>query len=214
MSSPAAARCLGCGRPLEPIDLSSAGPLAKRVAASVVCDKCAGSENDREQLINERRRRSTIPNALASEDFSELAQTHKPLAVEAAQQWAQGDLPLLTLFGKGELLPDRLAACVGLQRLQREYVRWVSASDHDALQVLAKNSRVPLILADVEQGALQRRHLGEVFEIVSWRQRNQLPLLVTSNVAPQSLAKSCGEPFVRLLRRGKAIMINPDSEAR
>lgn len=202
--------CRHCGADLGPLEgAEEAGALARRFATAISCDRCASDDDvrQRSEQVRLRIERSDVPLTLASPRFEDLVGEQKQLAIEAARQWADGQVSLLALYGDGEHLPDRLAATAAVARLQREAVCWVSAGDIEELKAIDKRARSALVITDAEQAGLLRSAQAELFEIVSWRQRRQLPLLVTANMFPSKLKEIYGEPFVRLLRRGKSITI-------
>lgn len=205
-----------CGRPLPPIDVTDAGPLALKLAASLVCDECAVAEEVETGADPEARRlKSGIP-PVEPVRLDVLAERFSPAAVEVAFGWARGDFPGLTLFGRDASLPDELATVAATMRLQIGSVHWLSAGDPgDREAALAlKRTGAAMVLADVDQAALTKNSLAETNPIVTYRQHHRLPLLITSGMSAPELARSAGEPLVHRLRaHGKAVHVVDKKEA-
>ena len=167
-----------------PLEVAGAGPLAMKLAASLVCERCTLPEitEDGERIGG------AAPGAGSrsrqAESLDGLSTRFSDAAIETAVEWSRGGVPDADAL-RPRRLPARRARAprAAARRLQSGGVRWFSAGDPDAREtaIAEKGSGAAFVLADVDQATLLKQAMSEVFTIVTHRQRQQLPLLVTSS---------------------------------
>lgn len=202
--------CSSCGRPLPPIDVSEAGVLALKWSAALVCDDCGALEDaEKDSTLKERQLKSGIPVA-GPVSLDSLASRFSTTAVDVAVRWSEGEFPLLTLFARDDVLPDDLAIAAATLRLEIGGVRWLSAGDPEDRETAMREKGVggAMVFADLDQASLIKNTMSETNPVITYRQRHELPLLITSSVSATELARTAGEPLLHRLRRyGKAVHV-------
>jgi DNA replication protein DnaC len=224
--------CNGCGEPFT-FEVGDS-PLGRRLAAvRGRCDGCVQLDRDRDEEERAARERLNDAQELtrrlkAAGLPRRLPDTIEDQSGEAwhyARQWATGKLESLFLFGPLGTGKTTMAACALRARLRRRPGFWRSVPvlvnqlgagfdnpQHDQALALLDGTYM-LGLDDLDKGRSSAFVGEKVFAAIDGCYANRTPLIVTSNVALDTLAEHWaghGEAIASRLSEGTQVLVDGD----
>jgi DNA replication protein DnaC len=169
------------------------------------CDGCREyREEQMRSRLKERAIRAELPAALCGLELSACAPGP---SLDAARDWALGDLPGLCLTGPAGVGKTRLAAAACWARLQEAPVRWVSAARLMAqlrsgfnTEAKAKADAIlvgagAVVLDDIDKASPTDFGREVMFNTIDARIEEGRRLLITTNKSMEELGDQLGDPI-------------------
>lgn len=211
MSATKTFACSECGNEFdyEPVEWRG-----RELSAPTICALC-GEEQEREERrraeqdrFEERLRTSGLPAGLHGFDYSGF--THAA-AVNAAKQWASGEIPGLCLTGSVGVGKTRLAAAATWERLHGKGTKWVSVArlltqlrsgfgdnaKAEASSIVAGKGAI--VLDDLDKVNPTDYGREVIFATLDGRVEEGAPLLVTTNLPPSEIGERLGDAVMSRL---------------